>query len=440
MFSEKISDYRDYYFVGIGGVSMSALARRLHEKGIPVRGSDAADSPRVRALIAEGIPVSIGTDEEIAAQAVVYTGAAEKDHPQLAAARRAGKRLISRAKFLGMTAEEYPHVISVAGCHGKTSCTAMLAHIFRQNDRKFTCHIGGEDAEFGNFACFGDEYFITEACEYRKSLLSLPSECAVILNIDRDHMDCYRNEKELCETFGRFAAAAKTAIVNADDPRACSLSHATAFGLSNGDYRALDLREEEERYSFTAEERGIPLVRIRLALAGRVQVLNALASFAAARRYGFTAEEIRAGLERFTGVGRRFEQIGTVCGMQAISDYAHHPREIAETLATARRLCRGRLRVVFQPHTYSRTKDLMEDFVSVLSDCEDLLICRTYAAREKFDADGSACALAARLPQAGYVSSAAQIKARLSDAPKKDDVILALGAGDIDRMMREILD
>ena len=440
MFSDSISDYKDYYFIGIGGVSMSALARRLHAKGIPVRGSDAVSSERTEALIREGIPVHIGTDEEITESAVVYTGATDGRHPQLAAAKQAGKRLIPRAEFLGMTAEEYPHVISVAGCHGKTSCTAMLSHVFLQDKKKFACHIGGDDADLGNFCSFGDEYFITEACEYKKSLLELKSECAIILNIDRDHMDCYRDESELTETFRCFAGQAEHAVVNAEDPRARALPHDITFGINSGDYRAVDLRSEYERYSFTVEERGIPLVRVRLCVEGRVQVLNALAAFAAARRYSFTADEIRAGLETFRGVKRRFERMGTLNGVPVICDYAHHPREIGATLLTAHKICRGNLFVIFQPHTYTRTKDLMKEFVSVFSDCENLLIYRTYAAREAFDAEGSAYALAGGLPQARYVQSAAQLKARLSDAPQKDDLILVLGAGDIDQVVRGILD
>ncbi len=166
------------YMIGIGGVSMSALAVHLLSRGYRVRGSDRAESKRIRYLRGFGIPVSIGEEEKISEQIVVYTGAVDRDQPQLKDAEKAGKRLISRAKLLGSVAEEFPHVVSVAGCHGKTSTTAMLAHIFEAAGKKFTCHIGGDDLTFGNYYHCGDDIFLTEACEYQRSFLSLKSSVA----------------------------------------------------------------------------------------------------------------------------------------------------------------------------------------------------------------------------------------------------------------------
>lgn len=439
MFSERISGER-YYFIGVGGVSMSALALLLHDRGIAVRGSDCTESDRTRRLKERGIPVYIGEDEEITENCVVYSGAIGDGNSQLSRARRAGKRLISRAELLGNIAEEYPNVFSVAGCHGKTSTTAMLAHVLASAGKPFTCHVGGDDLDFGNYHLEGNEYFVTEACEFRRSFLSLHGGCALVLNVDLDHTDCYRDENEIFLAFSQFASQADKVVVNADDPRARTIRHDASFGLNEGDYRAVCLSSEAERYSFTVTEKGVPLVKVRLNVAGRVHVLNALAVFAAARLYGVTAEEIARGLENFRGVKRRFEKVGFFGGIPVVCDYAHHPREIAAVLDTAQKLCGGTVRLVFQPHTYTRTKDLMDDFAEVLKRAENPIVYKTYAAREAFDGAGSAYALVSRVPEAVYVQSAEQLKKRLSGALKSGDMILVLGAGDIYEIATGILD
>lgn len=431
---------QSFYFVGIGGVSMSALAALLYDRGYHVRGSDMRESNFTSALRKKGIPVTIGEEESISEDIVVYTGAVDGAHPQLICARRAGKRLLSRAELLGAVAEEYPHVLSIAGCHGKTSATSMLAHVFLRGERGFTCHIGGEDTLLGNYYASGKDYFLTEACEFQRSFLHLNSEIAVILNIDRDHTDCYHSDEELFAAYAQFAAQAKKTVINADDVRARMIPHALSYGLFAGDIRAEKLVSEGERYRFLVTERGIPLVSVRLSVLGQVHVLNALAAFACARLSGFTAEEIKRGLESFRGVKRRFETVGSLSGAPMICDYAHHPREIAAALETAQNMCRGTVRLVFQPHTYTRTKDLMGEFVSVLKEVESPVIYRTYAAREPFDGEGGAYALASRLPEAEYVQSPQQLKTRLYQKIQKDDLILVLGAGDIYDIAREIAD
>lgn len=437
MFSENEGE--GYYFVGIGGVSMSALASLLHDRGVPVRGSDMCESEYTQALRRKGIPVSVAEDEAITENVVVYTGAVDERHRQLACARKAGKRLISRAELLGAVAEEYPHVLSVAGCHGKTTTTSMLAHIFLQGKRAFTCHIGGNDCLLGNYYASGNEWFITEACEFKRSFLHLHSETALILNIDRDHTDCYHSDEELFAAYAQFASQGKQVVVNADD-RAAALPHTLSFGLYAGDYRAEKLVPDGERYSFLVTERGNPLVRISLNAIGRVHVQNALAAFACARLAGFSANEIKDGLESFRGVRRRFEDVGTLGGVRVICDYAHHPRELAAVMDSAQRLCKGTLRLVFQPHTYTRTKDLMEEFVRVLREAESPIVYKTYAARESFEGAGSAYTLVSRLPEALYVQTPQQLKSRLLEKADADDLILVLGAGDIYSIANSILD
>lgn len=430
----------DCYFIGIGGVSMSALARLLSSRGFAVRGSDMRESAFTEELKKNGIPVHIGESERILEPNVVYTGAIAETHPQLIQAKREGKRLIPRAELLGKVASAFPHVVSVAGCHGKTSTASMLAHIFLESNRRFTCHIGGEDLKLGNYFSSGSDYFLTEACEFQRSFLSIESEIAIILNTDLDHTDCYRSEEELFSAYAKFATKSQKLVVNADDIRARTLPHAMSFGLYGGDVRAERLRAIAEKYSFTITEKGIPMVRVKLNCAGKVLVYDALAAYAAARLLGFTAEEIRRGLQSFSGVGRRFEEVGTLQGTPVICDYAHHPREIAAVFETARNICPGTVRLVFQPHTYTRTRDFMEEFVSVLRTAENPIIYKTFAAREPFDPAGSAYRLVSKLPEAVYVQSPEQLKKRLLEGLGKDDLILVLGAGDIFQAMKKILD
>ncbi len=438
MFSEQVR--RGVYFIGVGGVSMSALAMLLHGRGIPVRGSDAHENNFTVGLRKAGIPVAIGEDDKIFEETVVYTGAVAEDHPQLTAARRAGKRLVPRAKFLGELAEEYPHVLSVAGCHGKTTASCMLSHVLAAGGLPFTSHIGGEDLDFGNIHCAGGEYFVTEACEFRRSFLELKSEIAVILNCDRDHSDCYKNDAEVLDAYRAFAARAERTVVNADDARARSIPHDLDFGLYSGYIRAERIRSQDEKYAFTVTEGGTPIVRVYLGVFGKVHIYNALAAYAAARLAGLSGETIKRGLEGFRGVKRRFERVGTLCGVPVICDYAHHPREIAAAISTADRLASGTVRLVFQPHTFTRTRDFLEDFVDVLGRTESPILYKTYSAREPFLFEGSAVMLASKLPDSRYVQSAEGLKKRLCEVLCQRDLILILGAGDIYDIARSILD
>ena len=428
------------YFIGIGGVSMSALARLLTDRGIPVRGCDARENERVRALRGMNIPVEVGETGEIWEETIVHTEAADVHAVLLERERRRGKRILTRAQLLGEIAQTFPHVLSVAGCHGKTSATAMLAHIFFGAGKAATCHIGGDDLAFGNYHATGREYFLTEACEFRRSFLTLRSEVAVVLNTDLDHTDCYKSAEELYEAYAGFAAKARSAVVNADDEHASRLPHALSYGRYAGDVRAARLAAEGERYAFTVCERGIPVVRVRLNVVGEVHVGNALAAYCAARLAGLSPQEIAGGLETFRGVKRRFEKIGTFSGIPVVCDYAHHPAEIGAAIATAERLCRGTVRVVFQPHTYTRTRDLMDGFVRVLKRVESPIVYKTYAAREAFCFEGSAPALVSRIPEAEYVQTPSDLGRRLQEKLQKDDLILILGAGDIDEIARSLTD
>ncbi len=416
---------------------MSALAKFLSINGYRVSGSDGVRSEQTEALAFYGINVFIGIDEDRAellnADAVVYTDAVSSCHDELKRARRLKKRLFSRAELLEMLCKQFSKVAAVSGSHGKTTCTSMCAHILKSANVPFTAHIGGEDSQFSNFYSSGEEYFVTEACEYKKNFLKVKAETVAILNIDLDHMECYLDEQELLSSFKKFATAAKTAFVCADDKRCLELGDFPSFGIKNtlADYRAIELRENGQRYSFTVEEYGKALCRVRLNGVGYCNVYNALAAFAMMRSFGFCEQEIVKGLESFTAVKRRFERIGGYKGVSFICDYAHHPREIVSTIATAQRICKGNLYVVFQPHTYSRTKLLMGEFVEALRPLQHLMIYKTFPARETYDEEGSGERLAQRLGNCLYSENVYVLKMWIKKTVKEGDLVLFLGAGDI---------
>ena len=428
---------KNIYFIGIGGISMSALAKFLAVCGYNVSGSDRSRSEETDALAFYGVKVYVGEDAErkelLCADRVIYTDAISADHVELRAAYEKGKKVCLRAELLGLLCGEFENVISIAGSHGKTTCSSMCAHILKYTAVPFTAHIGGEDSVFGNFHSTGREYFVTEACEYKKNLLKIKTDVAILLNIDNDHMECYQGEEDLIDCFRTYCEGAKTAFVCADDERSIRLGDFPSFGIGSSlaDYRATQLRANGEKYSFTVEEYGKALCRVRLNAIGRCNVYNALAAFAAMRSLGFDEREIAKGLESFTAVKRRFERIGAYHGASFICDYAHHPREIASTLATAKGICRGNLYVVFQPHTYSRTKELLGEFVKVLRPVKNLMIYKTYPARERYDGAGSAERLAQAVGGCLYCENVYVLKTWVKKTVQEGDTVLFLGAGDI---------
>jgi UDP-N-acetylmuramate--alanine ligase len=297
----------------------------------------------------------------------------------------------------------------------------------------FMAHIGGDDSVLGNFYYTGKDYLITEACEYKKNFLKIKTDVALLLNIDFDHMECYDGEADLLECFYKYCKQAKTAFVCADDKKCEALGDFSTFGIENSmaDYRAVRLRVVNEKYSFVVEEYGKQLCSIRLNAVGKCNIYNALATFAAMRSLGFHEKEISKGIQSFTAVKRRFEKIGNYCGASIICDYAHHPREISSTMVTAKGICKRKLYVVFQPHTYSRTKLLFKDFVEVLREIENLIVYKTYPAREEYDEEGSAETLAREVGGCLYVNNPQAIKTWLNKTVAEGDVVLFLGAGDI---------
>ncbi len=416
---------------------MSALAKFLSACGYTVSGSDLLKSIATEKLPFFGVKVFIGNDplraELLRADCVVYTDAISAGDAEFLKAKSLQKRIYSRAELLAIVCQNFTKVIAVAGSHGKTTCTSICAHALKACNVPFMAHIGGEDSVFGNFFFSGNDYLITEACEYKKNLLKVRADVAILLNVDKDHMECYESEADLKASFHKYCQNASAAYVCADDENCKSLSGFATFGIQNAlaDYRATQIRALGERYAFTVEEYGRAVCRVRLNSIGYCNVYNALAAFAAMRSLGFNEKEIARGIETFTAVKRRFEKIGSYHGASFICDYAHHPKEILSTVATAKRICRGYLYVVFQPHTYSRTKLLMKEFAEALASVPNLMIYKTYPAREKYDEEGSAETLARVLGNSLYAENAYVLKTWLKQTLKEGDMVLFLGAGDI---------
>ena len=426
------------YFVGIGGAGMSALAKLFMYFGAEVRGCDIVIGKYAGELAALGVEVDLGGRVEGVDECdlLVYSDAVKLFDAHICRAERLGIPVISRGRMLAEVCSMFDRTIAVAGCHGKTTCTSMLAHIFSAAGKGFCAYIGGNDAELGNFCGFGRDVLITEACEYNKNFLLLRPHTAVVLNSDADHLECYSDESELAEAYKSFLHDAQKSICLEGDR--CSRG-STTFGFSRtADYCAANVCSEGGKYSFEIFEYGLKLCGVSLKVFGRHNVLNALAAAAAARACGVSARAVMCGLEDFKGVEGRFEFIGEYNGCAVVADYAHHPQEIRAAIRTAREVCGGRIYVIFQPHTYSRTKNLFNEFVECFEGADELLICKTYAAREYFDERGSALALHEAIKTSRYADYERDVSDFLNRT-NKGGVILVLGAGDIARKVRPLI-
>lgn len=436
MVKSEVCECNSFYFVGIGGVSMSALAKILLKNGKIVAGYDRVDGQFVKSLKGLGVDVSFDLNADISGfDCVVYTDAIASNNKILLNARRLNKLVVSRGSLLAEICKQFSSVVAVAGCHGKTTCTAMLAHVFKAANLEFSAHIGGDDLSFENAYVAGTDYFVTEACEFKRNILLLKPDIALILNSDADHLDCYSSAENLKDAYRQFANQSKTAISLYGD----GVGGDITFGLDGrATFYARKLRNEKGYYNFIAYERGAELGKVALSVPGKHNVLNALAAISVARTLGLEFDKISEGIARFKGVGRRFEYVGKLNGASCIADYAHHPNEIKAALKTARLITSGELYVVFQPHTYSRTKTLFKQFVGVLSSVKRLMVYKTYAAREYYDDAGSALTLSSALKRSKYGDCPEDICDFITNC-RQGDVLLILGAGDIYDIVKRLI-
>ncbi|MBQ3483155.1 MAG: UDP-N-acetylmuramate--L-alanine ligase [Clostridia bacterium] len=446
-----LSGKKRLWFIGIGGVHMASLARLARARGFAVAGSDRVGGARVEGLRREGITVFVGHDAAhmVDFDAVIYTLALSPDNPEYCAARNLGLPAISRADFLGYLMEGAPRRIGVAGSHGKSTVTAMLGAIFTAAGRDPTVVCGAEMDADGSALLLGNgPDFIFEACEYKDSFLSFTPTLALVLNVQHDHADYFPTPQSLYRSFAAFAAlpgAGGTVLYNADDPVACEIaakSPATAvsFGIERGDCHAAELCLSGGFAQFIPVYHGIRGSAITLRIPGRHNVANALAAYAAARLSGVDAVSASSALSGFSGAARRMEYRGLLHGARVFDDYAHHPTEIAAALTTAREMLGngGRLFAVFQSHTYTRTAHFWNEICAALRLADRVLITNIYAAREAPIEGVTAAALAADVgAQASYVGGLSAIADTLTHELAAGDLLLVMGAGDIDLLFRE---
>ena len=439
------------HLAGIGGVSMSPLAEVLHSMGLSVQGSDMNDSPAVEHLRALGIPVAIGhaADNLGDADFVVRTAAIHDDNPEISGAVARGIPVFERAQAWGAIMHGYRNALCISGTHGKTTTTSMATHIFMAADTDPTVMIGGTlPLLHSGYRVGQGDTIILESCEYCNSFLSFFPTVAVILNVEADHLDFFKDLNDIEHSFHQFAQLVPPAghvIVNADNQGAMDsvqgLEHPIlTFGLERpADCTASNLHEEDGLPVFDVLIHGQPYAHVTLHVYGRHNVLNALAAAAAAHVLGLPGSAVEEGLAAFTGAGRRFEHKGTYHGAEVYDDYAHHPDELHALLTTAKELPHKRLVVAFQPHTYSRTAKLFDRFVEELKIPDVAILAEIYAAREQNTLGISSSDLCRNIPGAIYCSTLDKVTEELRKIAQPGDLILTVGAGDIYRAGDKLL-
>lgn len=438
------------YFIGIGGISMSGFARLFHENGFTVRGSDSQESAITQQLAEDGISIVYGQRNENITDDIdfiVYTAAIHHDNPEFIAARKKNIPLMERAVMVGQVMKNYPNAIGVSGTHGKTTTTSMLSHVFLAAEKDPTISVGGIlDAIHGNIRIGHSENFITEACEYTNSFLKFCPTAEIILNIEADHLDFFKDIDDIRHSFRCFADLLPTdgvLVINAEIPGYQELTRGLdcrviTYSLTGeADYSAENVRYDDKGYGvFELVKNGQPTGdTIHLSVMGLHNVSNSLAVIALAQYYQIPMEQILEGLSTFQGTKRRFEIKGSFQGVTVVDDYAHHPTEITATLKAARQFPHKHLWCVFQPHTYSRTRALLTEFAQALSQAENIILTDIYAAREQDPGDISSLDLKDELEKLGkdasYFSTFEEIENFLIKKCFDGDLLITMGAGNV---------
>ena len=445
------------YFIGIGGISMSGLAEILLEKGFTVSGSDSQKSSLTELLESKGALIhygqqaeNIGNDIDL----VVYTSAIHPDNPEYAAMKKMGIPSLTRAQLLGQMMKNYAVPIAISGTHGKTTTTSMISEILLKADTDPTLSIGGIlKAIGGNFRIGHSDLFVTEACEYTNSFLSFYPKVGVILNVEEDHLDFFKDIDDILNSFHEFAKLIPsdgTLIINGEIPGAdIILKDLSCKVVTFGSTSEYDYHPEQITYDENGNT-GFLLVTknsreaVTLGVPGLHNVYNAIAAFAVADLLSVDFSVARSALTDFHGTERRFEYKGMMNGTTIIDDYAHHPTEITATLAAAINYPRKSLWCVFQPHTYTRTKALMKDFAKALSVADYVVLADIYPARETDDLGISSRNLLEEIKPLNkncyYFSSFKEIENFLYENCQPGDLLITMGAGNVVNIGENLLD
>ena len=444
--SKYLEPDRHVHLVGIGGVSMRPLGLVLKGMGMHVTGSDMSASVSTEELEAQGIPVAIGHHAENieGADCIIRTAAAHNDNPEIAAARAAGIPVFERAQAWGEIMKSYKNAICISGTHGKTTTTSMMTHILMEADLDPTVMIGGylPLLHAGHRVGHGDTILL-ESCEYCDSFLNFFPTLAVVLNVEADHLDYFKDLADIQKSFHKFASLATFGVVaNGDDPHTVAAMEGidyVSFGLGEGNrIHAANMHPDWQHFDVICD--GESYCHLDMGVLGRHNALNALAASAAAWMMGIPGEAVSRGIQSFHGAGRRMEFKGSFHGADVYDDYAHHPDEVAATISAVRSaMADRRIVLAFQPHTYSRTKALFDDFVRELKKPDVVVLAEIYAARERNTIGISSADLAEQIPGAVYCETLPEVTEYLRQNVREGDVVITMGAGDIFRAGEALL-
>ncbi|QEK11072.1 UDP-N-acetylmuramate--L-alanine ligase [Crassaminicella thermophila] len=450
-------DINHIHFIGIGGISMSAIAEVLLTFGYNVSGSDMKSSKITEKLLKKGAKIFIGHHEDNlhSCDLVVYTAAVKEDNPELQKANKLNIPVISRAEMLGLLMKKFKSSIAVSGTHGKTTTTSMISLILEYSDFNPTILVGGElDQIGGNVKVGSRDYFVTEACEYVGSFLKFFPHIGIILNIDADHLDYFKDLDHIIDTFTKFASLIPKngfLIACKDDKNVQKIlpklnCHILTYGLNNScNYWADNIQFNDRGHpNFNVFFNNKFLGKFELSIPGKHNIYNALASIACCHNLNVPVEKIIKNLKAFKGTHRRFDVLGKIDDITIIDDYAHHPTEIKATLDAASKLPHNRLWCIFQPHTYTRTKALLNDFASSFDLADKIIITDIYAAREKdtgqIHSKDLVKAIQAYHKDVSYMDTFEKITAYIRKYAQPNDLVLTMGAGDIYKVGKMLLE
>lgn len=445
------------HFIGIGGISMSGLAEILIGQGFKVSGSDTHKTDLTERLESKGAVIYYGQRAENIRDdidLVVYTAAIHGDNEEFIEVQRRDMPMLARAELLGQMMKNFEQAIAISGTHGKTTTTSMLTEIFLAANKNPTISVGGIlNSIGGNIRVGGPELFVTEACEYTNSFLSFFPTTAVVLNIEADHLDFFKDIEEIRHSFRLFVEkvpADGVVVINSTISDYKEIvkgvrGKVITFGKTkDSDYSGDSIvYDEYARPTFDLYIKGKKADRITLGVEGEHNVYNALSTIAVAVENGIDMEKIKRGLLNFTGTKRRFEQKGDLRGITVIDDYAHHPQEIEATLKAAKNYPHKRIWCVFQPHTYTRTKALLPQFAEALSLADCVVLADIYAARETDTLGVSSADIVALLEEKGvnawYLPTFDEIEKFLLENCIQGDLLITMGAGDVVKVGEELL-
>ena len=446
---ERLKKYNKIHMVGIGGVSMSGIAEILINFGFSVTGSNNVETETTKKLEKAGIKISIGHNESnITNQdVVVYSAAIKQDNPELVTAKAKNIPIIERADFLGELTRCYKDTITISGTHGKSTTTSMVSLCFLEALKDPSIQVGADIKQLnGNYKVGNSEYFIIEACEYVESFLKFSPKSEVILNIDNDHLDYFKNFDNIKKAFIKYVKLLPKdglLVVNGDDKNALDLPKFTdanvlTYGITNKntDFFAVNIVFDNNGFpEFDVYAKGEFYGRIKLSIPGMHNVLNALGCIALCDYYGIGLDSIKKALLSFTGAVRRFEFKGSVNGASVYDDYGHHPTEIVATAKALMNKKYNKSWVVFQPHTYSRTKTLMDDFAKALLNFDNIIVLDIYAAREKNTYGITSEDLVEKINSLGkhalYIPDFNECVDYLKENVHENDIIITQGAGTV---------